>query len=253
MKNDAMTPPVWLTVLVLVGCFVVSQLIWSALIRPNADLILQTSGSAALTSPFVVLKDLEQQVCFALMCFSFFLMGHKLLALTAEKPVYTHDFLANFPKDQALNVQDALDTLEASDFSNNKVTLTWIDALRRFRITGNVHDAAEAITSSVESLSMNLESGNGLIRYIIWAIPSIGFIGTVRGIGQALAQAESALDGDIAGMTASLGVAFNSTLVALFISIALMFLMHLLNRQQDMMVMKTQESCERYLLAHLHR
>ena len=58
-----------------------------------------------------------------------------------------------------------------------------------------------------------------MIRYISWAIPSIGFIGTVRGIGEALAQADKAVQGDIAGVTQSLGVAFNSTFIALLISI----------------------------------
>ena len=53
-------------------------------------------------------------------------------------------------------------------------------------------------------------------------------------------------------MTASLGVAFNSTLVALFISLILMLFMHLLNSRQDKMVIRTQESCEKHLLSHLH-
>jgi biopolymer transport protein ExbB/TolQ len=92
-----------------------------------------------------------------------------------------------------------------------------------------------------------------MIRYLIWAIPSIGFIGTVRGIGQALAQADKALAGDISGMTDSLGVAFNSTLVALFISIVLMFLLHQLQRLQDGLVVDTQAHCEKYLLRHLHQ
>ena len=99
--------------------------------------------------------------------------------------------------------------------------------------------AADAIHASVENIAAQPESGNNVIRYIIWAIPSIGFVGTVRGIGAALAQADAALDGDIAGMTASLGVAFNSTLVALFISLILMLLMHLLNGRQDTMVIHT--------------
>ena len=74
--------------------------------------------------------------------------------------------------------------------------------------------------------SERLESELSMIRYIIWAIPSIGFIGTVRGIGEALSQAHIAVEGDIAGMTASLGVAFNSTYVALVVSIFLMFFLH---------------------------
>ena len=58
-----------------------------------------------------------------------------------------------------------------------------------------------------------------MVRYITWAIPSIGFIGTVRGISLALGQAHEAVQGDILGVTLSLGVAFNSTFVALIISL----------------------------------
>ena len=44
-----------------------------------------------------------------------------------------------------------------------------------------------------------------MIRHIAWAIPSIGFLGTVRGIGQAPGQAHQAAQGDIAGVTQSWG------------------------------------------------
>jgi biopolymer transport protein ExbB/TolQ len=90
-----------------------------------------------------------------------------------------------------------------------------------------------------------------MIRYLIWAIPSIGFIGTVRGIGGALAQADQALAGDIGGMTNSLGLAFNSTFVALLISIVLMFLLHQLLRLQDGLVVDTQAYCEKFLLKRI--
>ena len=90
-----------------------------------------------------------------------------------------------------------------------------------------------------------------MIRYLIWAIPSIGFIGTVRGIGEALSQADQALAGNIAGMASSLGVAFNSTFVALLISIVLMFLLHQLHRLQDGLIVDTQEYCESFLLKRI--
>ncbi|MEE4599976.1 MAG: MotA/TolQ/ExbB proton channel family protein, partial [Desulfobacteraceae bacterium] len=90
------------------------------------------------------------------------------------------------------------------------------------------------------------------IRYIAWAIPSVGFIGTVRGIGQALGQAHKAIEGDIFDVTASLGVAFNSTLIALLISIVLMFLLHQLQSLQEHYVMDTEAYCEEKLTRHLH-
>jgi biopolymer transport protein ExbB/TolQ len=90
-----------------------------------------------------------------------------------------------------------------------------------------------------------------MIRYISWAIPSIGFIGTVRGIGEALAQADKAVQGDIAGVTQSLGVAFNSTFIALLISIFLMFLVHQLQLLQERLVYDTENYTNDKLIRHM--
>ena len=90
-----------------------------------------------------------------------------------------------------------------------------------------------------------------MIRYIAWAIPSIGFLGTVRGIGQALGQAHQAVQGDIAGVTQALGVAFNSTFVALLISIVIMFLLHQVQLAQERLVLDSEEYCDARLIQHL--
>jgi len=250
--NASMNPSLGLSVAVLFGCFTAVHLLYAGVIRPAADAVLAVQGTSALSSLWVVLKDFEQQICLSLMSFCIFLMVFKLWRLLDEEPLYTRDFLAAHDKQAPLDVERALQELESSAYKENPAMATWINCIRRFRNTQNVQHAAESIASSVDNLAAQLESGNSMVRYIIWAIPSIGFVGTVRGIGQALAQADQALAGDIAGMTASLGVAFNSTLVALFISLILMFFMHLLNSRQDAMVLKTQASCEKHLLAHLH-
>ncbi|PKM18296.1 MAG: biopolymer transporter ExbB [Gammaproteobacteria bacterium HGW-Gammaproteobacteria-15] len=255
MRNKdsaAMNPDILSSVLVLAGCFTLVHLFYEGIVRPTAAAILAAEGSSGLFSIWVIVKDMEQQVCFSLLLFCLFLMGYKLWRLLDEETLYTRDFLRDYDKSLPLDVELALSELEASSYKNNPAMATWINCIRRFKNTRNVQHAADAIESSVESLAAQLESGNSMVRYIIWAIPSIGFVGTVRGIGQALAQADKALAGDIAGMTASLGVAFNSTLVALFISLILMYFMHILNGRQDTMVLNTQQSCEKHLLAHLH-
>jgi len=76
------------------------------------------------------------------------------------------------------------------------------------------------------------------LKYISWAIPSIGFIGTVRGIGEALSRSAEAISGDISKMTESLGIAFNSTFVALLISIVLMLFITRLEHHQDEVIIK---------------
>ena len=64
--------------------------------------------------------------------------------------------------------------------------------------------------------------------------PSIGFIGTVRGIGDALGQAYKAVEGDISGRDGEpRGGLFNSTFVALVLSIIIMFCLHQLQLSQN--------------------
>ena len=149
--------------------------------------------------------------------------------------------------------QDTLLELESlpEKISKTQLLETLKASLRRYQITGDVQNTSDAIQTSVDLLSLRLESENAMIRYIIWAIPSIGFIGTVRGIGQALSEADEALGGDITGMTASLGIAFNSTFVALLLSIVLMLLLHSLQRAQDRRLVDIQTYCEEFLVKRI--
>ena len=265
MHNDNMNPSWMLSGIVLVASFTIMHLLFEGVIRPNAEAALTGEGTTAMLNFFVIFKDLEQQLCLSAAVYCIFLMVYKLVALIGEEDFYTRDFLqGNFSinntsgddnenAESVLDIDSAIATLEGSQYKDNSAIVTWINCLKRYKNTHNVQHASDAIASSVEALAMQLESGNNMIRYIIWAIPSIGFVGTVRGIGQALAQADEALAGNIAGMTASLGVAFNSTFVALLISLVLMFILHILQSRQDQMVINTQRSCETNLLAHLHQ
>jgi biopolymer transport protein ExbB/TolQ len=59
------------------------------------------------------------------------------------------------------------------------------------------------------------------------------------------------MEGNIAGVTSSLGVAFNSTFVALLISMVVMFFMHQLQLQQERLVLDSHHYCENKLLRFL--
>ena len=47
----------------------------------------------------------------------------------------------------------------------------------------------KSITPALDALIVKNEADLALVKYIAWAIPSIGFLGTVRGIGMAMTQA----------------------------------------------------------------
>lgn len=63
-----------------------------------------------------------------------------------------------------------------------------------------------------------------MVRIIIWAIPILGFLGTVIGITIAIAGLDpKALEGSLSVVTSGLGVAFDTTALALALSMFLMF------------------------------
>jgi len=259
MKNmsahkSSMNPSPVVSMVVFLVIVAVVHLLYQGAIRPFAEAAVAAYGSGATSNIWVIFKDFEQQASLTIGIFCSFLIIYKYQRIVFhEEPLFTMDYLAAYDKNEALDVNLALDELEQSAYAENSSMSTWINCLRRYKNTQNVQHASNAITDNVEILAAQLESGNSMIRYFIWAIPSIGFIGTVRGIGSALAKAEEAVAGDISGMVDKLGVAFNSTLVSLVISIILMYLLHVLNNRQDEMVINTQKNCEKHLLTQLHK
>ncbi len=224
-------------------------------IRPRAELLIEVAQAAGQYAPrhwVVILKDWEQEICLILAIYCIVQILIKLYQLSREQYLFEIDLFGDVERANTA-LTDTLEELEELPASIGKSQLveTLTASLRRYRITEDVQNTSDAIQTSVEALSMRLEADNTMLRYMIWAIPSIGFIGTVRGIGQALSQADQALSGDISGMTASLGIAFNSTFVALVISIFLMLLLHSLQKAQDQRLVDIQSYCEEFVLKRI--
>lgn len=77
---------------------------------------------------------------------------------------------------------------------------------------------------------LTAQSGYGLVRLVIWAIPILGFLGTVIGITMAIAElSPEALEESLPQVTSGLGVAFDTTALALGLSMILMFVQYLVD------------------------
>ena len=232
-------------------------------VRPKADAILAEQASMMLVDPgyvperssWVIIRDFEQEACFVLALWAFAIMGYKTVKITGERRLLEVDLvpvaegMRILPEDTrefARQVQALPD-----DRQQMLLPRALLNALRRFASTRSIQDVSTSTHTICESEAERLESELAMIRYISWAIPSIGFIGTVRGIGEALAQADKAVKGDIAGVTQSLGVAFNSTFIALLISIFLMFLVHQLQLVQERLVFDSETYCDDKVIRHL--
>src|SRR5690606_28980414 len=127
-----------------------------------------------------------------------------------------------------------------------------VTALSRFGAGNSIPEVAAAADDVCDGEESKLESEMAMVRYIAWAIPSIGFIGTVRGIGMAMSEAHGAMDGDISGVTENLGVAFNSTLIALLISLALMLFVHQIQSLQEGFIQDAKDYINERLISRLH-
>ena len=242
---------------------IVVHTVYVGLVRPAADahvkqeLELQAAGTDYVPerSLAVVLKDWEQEACFILLIWALAIMGYKTRRGMHEQRLLDRRLL-DIPEGTSILPEDAREysrSLEALPEREQDYLLprTLLSALQRFATTSSIQAVSDTIKESCDVESDRLDSELSMVRYIAWAIPSIGFIGTVRGIGDALAQAYKAVEGDITGVTASLGVAFNSTFVALVLSIILMFCLHQLQLTQERLVLDCQRYCDKRLLRFL--
>ncbi len=251
-------------VFALIVIFIIVHAVYVAIIRPHADAVLAEQAAMLKTdksqitqrSVFVLIRDYEQEACFILMFWAIAIMGFKGIATIRHRSLLNLDLipLAEGMRILPEDTRDLSRQIQALPpyQRNSLLPRALLAALHRFSTTRNIQDVASATQAYCAAEGERLESELSMIRYIAWAIPSIGFIGTVRGIGDALGQAHKAIEGDIFDVTKSLGVAFNSTLIALLISIALMFLLHQLQLLQERYVLDAESYCEENLTRHLH-
>jgi biopolymer transport protein ExbB/TolQ len=256
----------------LIASFIFVGVLYGGLIRPAANkaALAQTYGLDGESSSygiFIILKDYEQQVCLSLFVWGIMILVYKFIMVHTEAKTLTRfapdsedtqaeiDLLCgarNISRERAETLSQAIDQKsESPDLKNKLLPYVMARGLERYHMTGNVPEATETIMGRLEVASEQQESELSMLRYLVWAIPSIGFIGTVRGIGVALHRADEALQGDISGVTNALGVAFNSTLVALIISIILMLLIHLLQGSQEGLILRLQTFCREQIIDKL--
>ena len=219
------------------------QTIYATVIRPRAAAILaepvaapsethpgQQGAAAPATTPtatptrnlrsvFVILKDYEQEVALILALWALCLIGYQAGEVARNRRLLDKDYI-ELGEGRVVLPDDARAygrPIESLPRDEQEMLLprALMVALNRFGATRSVQDAAEAVRAECENELDRLDAQLSMVRFTAWAIPAVGFAGTVRGIGRALQEAQGALHGDISGVTLGLGVTFNATLTAL--------------------------------------
>ena len=134
-------------------------------------------------------------------------------------------------------------------------------ALALFASRGSVQEVASYLTAQAEIDATAVQTSYKMVKVFIWAIPILGFIGTVLGIGQAVggfsgtinsAQDLDLIKTSLGQVTTGLAVAFDTTLVALVMSIIIMLPASSLQKSEEELLNTIDEFCNENLLRRLN-
>jgi hypothetical protein len=132
--------------------------------------------------------------------------------------------------------------------------------LEHFRVRGSASEVANMLESQSEIDATSVGASYTLVKVFIWAIPILGFIGTVQGLGDAVGGFSGKMAGatdisvvkdSLGDITKGLGVAFDTTLIALVMSLLLMLPMSTLEKNEEDLLNSVDEYCNENLLKRL--
>ncbi|WP_418642376.1 MotA/TolQ/ExbB proton channel family protein [Vibrio chaetopteri] len=133
------------------------------------------------------------------------------------------------------------------------------NVITQFQINNDSSHASNMLSNSLDLLYNELDIKYNMVRYLVWVIPTLGFIGTVMGIAYALSEAGNlpSLDDDVALkawvalITTKLGLAFNTTLLSLLQSTLLVYLLHVSQGREEGTLNKVGQYCFERLVNRL--
>jgi biopolymer transport protein ExbB/TolQ len=132
--------------------------------------------------------------------------------------------------------------------------------LSNLRNLGRVGDVDEILSRQADIADGENESSYGLLKGLIWAIPVLGFIGTVIGLSEAIGSFGSVLSdnagvedlkGGLQNVTAGLSVAFDTTLTGLLLALIAQLLMVVEKSAEQQFLDDCREYCHRRLVGRL--
>ncbi len=133
-------------------------------------------------------------------------------------------------------------------------------ALQYFGARPTVQEVVDQLRTQADADTEAVESSYTMLRVFIWAIPILGFIGTVMGIGSAVGGFSEAvgaasdlglLKNSIGSVTSGLGVAFDTTLLALVMSVVIMFPTSSLQKAEEGFLAAVEAYCNEHLVRRL--
>ena len=161
-----------------------------------------------------------------------------------------------------MNAQDLLLALNNKINQTSDFMLLWrIEcALSNLKNIGRVSDVSALLSDLADNDANYIENSYTLPKGLIWAIPVLGFIGTVLGLSQAVGGFGSVVAGGadltslknaLGGVTGGLATAFETTLIALVSALIVQLLMTLLQQKEEDFLDKCAAYCHKNITSKL--
>jgi biopolymer transport protein ExbB/TolQ len=205
----------------------------------------------------------EQILCYCAFCWASFILLSRYLEVRRQRQAFDLGLLPTqegscILPDSARMEQRRLDD-KVADRTGRPTPYILANMIRmalgKYAVSRSGRDVAETVRTQADIELGRLVSSMATVHYLAWAIPAIGFLGTVRGLATSLTlggQTKQEIASFIADATGHLNFAFDCTLVALALSLILMFLLHSVQRDEEALVLDCQQYCLEHLVARLY-
>lgn len=176
------------------------------------------------------------------------ILGRKLISVGGERSALEMGLLDGPQLTESAHPHDRADVLEARLASlPPAVERTCFvqrvqDVVAYLRGRNSTAGLEEHLRYLAELASERLHGSYALVRTITWAVPILGFLGTVIGITMAIANVTpEQLDTSLSSVTSGLAVAFDTTALSLALSIVLVFGAFLVERAEQNVLASVEE------------
>lgn len=134
-------------------------------------------------------------------------------------------------------------------------------ALTNLKNLGNVSAVAECLNTQAENDENYLSGSYTILKGFIWAIPVLGFIGTVLGLAEAIGgfgavvkkgvNDPQELISALGNVTGGLSTAFETTLIALVMALIIQLLMTVVLNKEELFLEECSDYCHKYIISKI--
>lgn len=134
-------------------------------------------------------------------------------------------------------------------------------ALENLKNLGNVGAVAECLNTQAKNDEDYLSSSYTILKGFIWAIPVLGFIGTVLGLASAVGDFGAVINKGVndpkelvsalGNVTGGLSIAFETTLIALVLALIIQLLMTWVINREELFLDECSDYCHRNLISRI--